>query len=695
MSIRVKLILSFLLAIFLSIASIIVIVVGEMKTSALLNYKNSAEIQLSRMDNYLELLFQQAAENARFLAKSSQVLAGLQALPDYTRTTKPTTLPRASLQPAAQDIDTLFEAMKETHPMYAGIFLSNLAGAFTEYPESTWPAGFDGRKRPWFTAQLNAQGDSHINPAYSTGQGVPACAISARVRDQQGNTVGVLGIDINLSALVSMVSQLKNGQTGYMILVQSNGIVLADPKHKDMTFRSVSASSSPTLKNLMEQPNGTFVADVDGKSSLVTVRSGYNGYRLVAFMDESEVYADTNALVQSIVITGSGVALVLLCVALFLAQNISRPIMAVVRTASAVSEGRLNDMTDFNSFSGEMRVLNQSLHSMVKNLSMHIKTAETKSAEAEAQTAKAQEALAQAEEARLAGEHARREGTVQTAAQLENIVFAVGEAAQALSVQTSSAAKSANVQRQRTTEAATAMEQMNASVIEVASNASLAAENVESARTEAEAGGQVVQEVIGSIDQVQQVAHDLQVQLEELGGKAQDIGRIMVMISDVADQTNLLALNAAIEAARAGEAGRGFAVVADEVRKLAEKTMSATGEVSTVVGAIQKGASSSMEGMHQVAQLVDGTTALSGKAGDTLGRIVEMVQKSADQVRSIATASEEQSAASEQITHSTTEVNRLAGEMMQVMEISDSSVQGLTQQTEELKQVIEHLKSGD
>lgn len=695
MSIRVKLILSFLLAISFSIASVITIVVVEMRSSALSNYKTSVESQLSRVDQYIELLFRQTAENALFLAKSSQVLAGLQALPDYTRTTAPTTLPRTSLQPAAQDIDKLFEAMKETHPMYAGIFLSNLEGAFTEYPVSTWPAGFDGRKRPWFSAQLDTPSDSHINHAYSTGQGVPACAISARVRDQQGKAAGVLGIDINLSALVNMVSQLKNGQTGYMILVESNGIVLADPKHKDMTFKPISASNSPSLKNLLERPNATFMADIDGISSLVTVRSGYNGYRLVAFMDESEVYADTDALVKSIVITGVGVALVLLCVALFLAQSISRPIMAVVRTARAVAEGRLNDMTDFNSFSGEMRVLNQSLHSMVNTLSQHIETSETKSAEAEAQTVRAQEALAQAEEARLAGERARREGIVQSAAQLESIVLAVDGASQALYTQASSAAESADVQRQRTTEAATAMEEMNASVIEVASNASLAAENVESARNEAEAGGQVVQEVISSINQVQQVAHDLQVHLEELGLKAQDIGRIMVMISDVADQTNLLALNAAIEAARAGEAGRGFAVVADEVRKLAEKTMSATGEVSAVVGAIQKGAHSSMEGMHHVAQLVESTTALSGKAGDALARIVEMVQQSADQVRSIATASEEQSAASEEITHSTNEVNRLAGDMMQIMDVAGSSVQGLTQQTEELKQIIKQLKSGD
>lgn len=168
----------------------------------------------------------------------------------------------------------------------------------------------------------------------------------------------------------------------------------------------------------------------------------------------------------------------------------------------------------------------------------------------------------------------------------------------------------------------------------------------------------------------------------------------MDMISDVADQTNLLALNAAIEAARAGEAGRGFAVVADEVRKLAEKTMTATSEVGNVVGAIQAGTNASIDGMQKVAGLVDTSTALSAQAGKALEEIVNMVQHSADQVRSIATASEEQSAASEEITRNISEVNSLATDMTLAMNTAGESVRGLTDQTRELEQIIVRLKSG-
>lgn len=694
MSIRAKLMSTFLLAIIVSISSVIAVVVWEMRASTLRSYDENAHAQLLRINNYITLLFQQTEENALFLAKSPTVLSGLSVIPDYTTTTASTTISRDALHPQAQSMDIFFETMKKTHPMYAGIFIGSPSGHFMEFPAAAWPAGHDARKRPWYSAQMNARTDTFVNAPYLTGQGVPSCAITAKVHNAQGEVAGVLGIDINLSALVKAVREIRNGETGYMMLVEGSGVVLADPKHLDMTFKNIATSTVPAFKNLLQRPNGTFVDTVDGSSRLITVFSGYNGYRLVGVMDVEEVNAGTNSLVNSIIIIGAGIALVLLGIAFMLSRSISLPIQALVRTARAVAGGKFDDMTPPDAFSGELRVLNQSLHSMVGNLSNLISTAESKSAEAEAQSSKTQAALIAAENARLAGEKARQEGAIHTAAELEGIVHSVGTAAQSIYDQAQSAVENVDVQCQRTTETATAMEEMNASVIEVASNASLAAENVETARAEAEAGGQVVHKVMDSIAQVQHVAKKLHVQLNELGTKAQDIGRIMEMISDVADQTNLLALNAAIEAARAGEAGRGFAVVADEVRKLAEKTMAATGEVGTVVTAIQRSADSSVEEMRHVAALVDTTTTLSAEAGMALERIVEMVQHSADQVRSIATASEEQSAVSEEITHSTAEVNRLANGMVVIMEKAGSTVKGLTVQTKDLETIITRLKTG-
>ncbi|MEG2004687.1 MAG: methyl-accepting chemotaxis protein, partial [Bilophila sp.] len=449
----------------------------------------------------------------------------------------------------------------------------------------------------------------------------------------------------------------------------------------------------PALQQAVTLSTGTFVDTNSDVQRLVTVFTGYNGWKLIAVTDEADVYGATNAVIWNIALTGLGIAVLLLGLSFWLAYSVSKPIKLLVHASESIASGNLKALPEARHFSGEMFALHHSLDRMVTSLGELIRVAEGKSAEAQAQTDRARDALEEAERAREAGEKARKEGSSQAARELEGVVRHVSMVADAILRETEQARRSADVQRQRTTEAATAMEQMNASVLEVASSASHTAENVENARHEAETGGAVVEDVVKSITDVQRVAKELEGQLTELGQKAHDIDRIMVMISDVADQTNLLALNAAIEAARAGEAGRGFAVVADEVRKLAEKTMSATGEVATVVRAIQRGSTASSEGMQRVAQLIDRTTELASTAGSALGRIVGMVQGSAEQVRSIATASEEQSAASEQITERTEEVNTLAEEMTQSMKTAGTAVQDLVSQTARLTAIIDTLKA--
>ena len=173
-------------------------------------------------------------------------------------------------------------------------------------------------------------------------------------------------------------------------------------------------------------------------------------------------------------------------------------------------------------------------------------------------------------------------------------------------------------------------------------------------------GREVVQRAVAAIAEVDETARNLRAEMGDLAGKAEGIGRIAGVISDIADQTNLLALNAAIEAARAGDAGRGFAVVADEVRKLAEKTMTATREVEEFVRAIRESSGRSVRATEETTAIVGRATQLASGAGEALAAIHHIATDTADRVRAIATASEQQSAASEQIARSTTEIRGAA-----------------------------------
>jgi methyl-accepting chemotaxis protein len=273
-----------------------------------------------------------------------------------------------------------------------------------------------------------------------------------------------------------------------------------------------------------------------------------------------------------------------------------------------------------------------------------------------------------------------------------SIADLVASAAQQLAAQVEQASKGARLQNERTSETATAMEEMNATVLEVAKNASQASENASSAKEYAAQGADVVRNAVVSIGHVNEMASELRANMSELDSQAQEIGTIINVIEDIADQTNLLALNAAIEAARAGDAGRGFAVVADEVRKLAEKTMSATKEVTEAIVRIQHGTQQSTKGTEMATEAIVESTSLAEKSGEALTSIVGMVDETALQVQSIATASEEQSAASEEITGAVDDITRISMETSQGMDEASQAINELALQASDLKRLIAEMQ---
>ena len=238
----------------------------------------------------------------------------------------------------------------------------------------------------------------------------------------------------------------------------------------------------------------------------------------------------------------------------------------------------------------------------------------------------------------------------------------------------------------------TAMEQMNMAVLDISKNASDAAASSDNMRNTATDGQNIVGQVVSSINLVQKNSLALRADMKKLSDEAQSINQIMTVISDIADQTNLLALNAAIEAARAGDAGRGFAVVADEVRKLAEKTMSATTEVGSAIENIQQGTRRNMEHVDRAVVSIEEVTGLANTSGDRLKDIVEITALSADMVRAIATAAEQQSASSAQINEAVEAVDSTLKDVAVVIADANNAAQQLNGQMAEIRQLMDKLK---
>ena len=232
----------------------------------------------------------------------------------------------------------------------------------------------------------------------------------------------------------------------------------------------------------------------------------------------------------------------------------------------------------------------------------------------------------------------------------------IAAAAGQLSAVTAQTSIGVQKQREETDQVATAMHQMAATVQEVAQNAEQASLAARQADQQARQGDLVVQEAIGQIGNLSgEVEHSAQA-IEELNAESGRIGSVLEVIRAVAEQTNLLALNAAIEAARAGEQGRGFAVVADEVRALARRTHDSTEEIESLIGNLQQVAQKAVEQMQTSRDLTQRTVDLASEAGIALGRITESVSTIEQMNQQIAAASEEQSAVAENISESVTRV---------------------------------------
>ena len=277
-------------------------------------------------------------------------------------------------------------------------------------------------------------------------------------------------------------------------------------------------------------------------------------------------------------------------------------------------------------------------------------------------------------------------------ARLKSVVTGLNAAAEALSAQLGDTKAKSDQVAERMAETATAMEEMNSTVLEVAGNAESAAQSSASVQERAQGGTGLMLRTIENIKSVQERSLGLKQDMAGLDQQSRDIGTVLTLIRDIADQTNLLALNAASEAARAGEAGRGFAVVADEVRKLAEKTMNATREVESAIEAIQQGTDKSAATVEDAVAAIEEVTGMAQDSGRSLEEISALAEDSSSRAAAIATAATEQSAAAEEINRHISDVNVLSATMAEAMKKAALEVREMTDQAHSLKELLNEIR---
>ncbi|GFO69238.1 methyl-accepting chemotaxis protein [Geomonas limicola] len=468
-------------------------------------------------------------------------------------------------------------------------------------------------------------------------------AVQYSVKEDAEKVLGQLvGTDADVSA-VAVVVQPPKGDLAVIAQKSAKGYesLKLDPQLKRL------AAHPPAQKTdtaYLETGSLSYLAvkvDVTANDQL------QNAYLLLAVNDTriSQVLARNVGVMV-------GLGLILLVVgalaALVASKALTKPLKEAVSVAHALSEGDLRIQVVAKS-SDEVGQLMVAMAEMVTNLRLVI-----------SQTVQISNEIAEA------------------SCQLHGTSAQIAQGAESVASQTEVVA--------------TASEEMSATSSEIASNCTLAADASQNSTNAASAGARVVQETIAGMSIIAERVTQTSQTIQALGSRSQQIGEIVGTIEDIADQTNLLALNAAIEAARAGEQGRGFAVVADEVRALAERTTKATREISEMIRAIQNETAEAVKAMEDGVREVERGAVSSQRSGQALDDILSKINEVANQIHQIATAAEEQTATTCEVTTKVQQITDVVAQTATGAVATAEAAAQLSRQAQDLQGLVKRFQ---
>ncbi len=562
-----------------------------------------------------------------------------------------------------------------------------------EWYRAALPKGWDVNKKRDKRAFWTA-------PYVSTDTGDLMISVSTPISDAEGKIIGVALADVGLNAMDDMVTKiLPMPEAAGFALHAASGLVVSFPLSPELRMKPATelpfgaqalAQARAALEGGREKLN---VSWKDAQWECVAVNIG-GGMTVGILLPQEKIFAESKAEKKRAAwICGLAALLLAAIIAgavIFIMRKVVRPVRTLADYAHAIAKGDYAAKAS-GEFVGELAVLRDALLSMVEELERRMALSQARSEEAARQAEEARRLQqAAARQAELEG---RRIGTLKEAAQaLAGVSAKVSEITQSVQTQSDRIVRGAEEQLKRLEATLGEVREMEQSIAQVAENARVSAESAGQSSSLTQEGKTSLVRTVAAMGDLERKMQGLSREMNSLGEQAQAIGHIMNVISDIADQTNLLALNAAIEAARAGEAGRGFAVVADEVRKLAEKTMQATGEVESSIRTIQGTARNGMDIMREALSEVGEVSRLSQEADAVLLSATQSADGAAEQVQQIAGATSRQNRAAQSLAETVSECGAIAGDTSAQAGRTGETLQELAAQTLKLTEITSRLQ---